>query len=403
MKKTVLALTLVLCLLCGAALADSISFSGTVEARETQPVYIPTGVTVEDVPVKAGQTVSADTVIARLKTTKVYAEEDGTIAAVFGTEGDDAETVTGRYGAVMYLEGPYTLTISTTISKAYDLPENDIVHPGEKVYLISRAHTNMKGEGFITLVDGSNYTLLVSEGEFLVGDSVAVYRESSFSLPSCLGRGNIARVSPTALTASGSIVSIAVKAGDQVKKGQLLFETVSGTFDGPDAVTSEVTAGVDGVVASLSVDKGASLSQSTVAATIYPKDALWVAAQVPEMDLKELTVGEKVKVELDWNQEMGVTYDGTVELISSLGTVGEESTTYPVYVSFTPDDQTRIGMTALVTTLEDGEEAGADAADAEEQETEEQSTEEAEAADAENRGAPDRGEGRNRDQEGGGH
>ena len=374
MKKA-LALITGLMLICGGALADSISFSGTVQASDTWPVYIPTGVTVEEVPVKEGQRVSADTVIARIKTTKVYAEEDGVIAAVFGEVGDRASTVADRYGAVMYLEGAYTLCINTTISKAYDDPNNDIVHPGEKVYLISRAYNSMKGKGMITKVDGSSYTVLVTEGSFLVGDSIRIDRSPDYALDSSIGRGNIERISPVAITGSGYIVSYAVEAGQEVKKGQLLFETVDASFDNAEAVSTEIVAGTEGIISSLNVTKGATVAASgstsaasTAAATIYPKDAVWVVADVSETDLKEISPGQKVKVELDWNQDQGVLYDGTVEMISYFGTAGEESTTYPVYVSFVPDENTRYNMTALVTTVEENEEESPGAAGADEEE-----------------------------------
>ena len=352
MKRTAMALVLAICMLGSAALAETISFSGIVEASDTAQVYAPVGGTLESVPVREGQKVTADTVIATLKTTKVYAPEDGTITAVFGQPGDQVDNVVSRYGGVMYLEGPYTLMISTSTSKAYEVKENYIVHPGETVYVVSRSHNTTKGKGVITTVDGSSYTVLVTEGEFLMGDSVNVCRNSNYSLTSSLGRGTIARVSPTAISGSGSIVSCAVQAGDKVTRGQLLFETVEGDFDGLEMTGTEIKAGVDGVISSLNVSAGNSVSKDSVLAEIFPKNAVRVSATVTETDLRDLSVGQKVKVELDWNQDLGISYEGTVEMISSLGEIGEESTTYPVYVSFTPDDNTRYSMSAVVTTLE---------------------------------------------------
>ena len=99
MKKAIAGL-MILCLMSGAALADTISFSGRVEASATTEIYTPVGGTVEELAVKAGQKVSADTVIARIRTTKVYATEDGTVTAVYGEPGDDAKTLADKYGAV---------------------------------------------------------------------------------------------------------------------------------------------------------------------------------------------------------------------------------------------------------------------------------------------------------------
>ncbi len=352
--KKMFAMILVLCLACGAALADTISFTGTVEASATTEIYAPVGGTVEAVPVKAGQNVTADTVIARIRTTKVYAAEDGTITAVFGQPGDDAEKIAEKYGAVMYLEGKDVYTVSASTNKAYEAKENYLVHSGETVYLASRNHTLNKGSGIITTIDGSSFTVQVTEGQFYVGDSFDIFRSAALTNASRVGRGTLSRVSPAAVTGTGSIVSFAVSAGDKVTRGQLLFETVEGTFDGLVMTGTEILAGVDGTVASLSVEQGGTVAKDSVVAVIYPKGSVWVAAEVTETDLAYLQVGQKVKVELDWNQDKGVSYEGRVEMISALGTVGEESTTFPVYVSFTPDDNTRFSMTALVSTV-DGE------------------------------------------------
>ena len=355
MKRFAIALVLILCL-AGTALGETFSFTGVVQASETCPVYAPIGGTVESVPVTAGQKVDAETVLAVLKTTKVYAPQAGTVTAVYGIPGDDAETVAAEYGAVMYLEGETLFTVSCSTARAYAAKENFIVHSGEKVYLVSRNHNTDKGEGVITTVADSSFTVQVTVGDFYAGDSIEVYREADLANASRIGRGNVARVSPTAVTGTGSIVSYAVKAGETVSRGQLLFETLDGAFDGLVSTGSEITAGISGTLSTLNVEAGAAVSKGTAVAVIYPENKVWVAAEVPEADLKELAVGQKVEVELDWNQDRGITYQGEIALISGLGTVGEESTTYTVYVTFTPDENTRYNMTAVVTTLEELEE-----------------------------------------------
>ncbi len=353
MKKRRTALALTFCLLWAAAGAESISFSGTVEPTATVEVYAPVGGTVEKVEVNVGEHVTADTVIARLRTMKVCAPEDGTVTAVYGEPGDSAETVGARYGGVVYLEGKNTLSISATTARAYEARENYIIHSGETVYLASRERSTNQGVGIITAVDGTSFTVLVTSGEFFIGDSVDIMRDPEYSLVSRVGRGNVDRVSPIAVTSTGSIVSCAVKAGDIVQRGQILFETVNGTFDGTAPVSTEILAGVDGVVASLQAEQGGNISKDSLVAKIYPDGAVRVTSSVSETDLKSISVGQKVQVELDWNQETGISYEGTVTMISALGEKGEDSTFYPVYVSFTPDEGTRYHMTALVSTLED--------------------------------------------------
>ena len=106
--RRIVSLLVALCLLLMPwALADSITFTGTVTASETHEVYAPIGGTVEKVLGEAGQKVKADDVIVKLSTTKVYAEESGTVTGVFGQPGDSAETVAQKYGAVVAIEGEF--------------------------------------------------------------------------------------------------------------------------------------------------------------------------------------------------------------------------------------------------------------------------------------------------------
>ncbi len=357
MKRNTIALITALCMLFGAAAADTVSFSGTVEASDTWQVYAPIGGTAEEVPVIAGENVRADTVIARVKTTRIYASQSGTVTAVYGQPGESAESVTALYGAVMYLEGETLYTVSATTEKAYDQKDNYVVHSGEQVWVVSRNHTTDSGTGIITSVTESGYTVRITSGDFYIGDTLDIFRNESGAASGRIGRGTVARVAPVAVTGTGSIVSCAVKAGDAVKQGQLLFETVNGSFDGDEKVGTEIVAGMDGVISTLNVEKGGSINENSVIAVIYPKETMRVAVNVPELDLKELRIGQKVLVELDWNQDDGVTYEGTVEMISGIGTTGSENPSFKAYVSFVPDENTRYGMSALVTTLEEEETA----------------------------------------------
>ena len=248
---------MILCLMSGAALADTISFSGRVEASATTEIYTPVGGTVEELAVKAGQKVSADTVIARIRTTKVYATEDGTVTAVYGEPGDDAKTLADKYGAVMYMEGNGIYSIYATTSKDYASKEEDAVHPGETVYVQSRSRSDSHGEALVTTVDSAGFTVLVSSGLYAVGDSCVIYRDSSTASASRIGQGTVSKIAPTAVTGTGSIVRYAVQVGENVKRGQLLFETVDGGFDGLEMTGTEIRAGIEGTIAKLNVEQAA--------------------------------------------------------------------------------------------------------------------------------------------------
>ena len=148
--------------------------------------------------------------------------------------------------------------------------------------------------------------------------------------------------------------------GDAVQRGDLLFETLDGTFDGLYMSGNEITADADGTVSQLNVQQGGTVQKGDVVAVLYPQGAMRVKAQVAEANLASIAVGDPVSIELIWNQDEEVTYPGTISGISALADStgesmdGESTVTFTVYVDFTPDENTRYGMSAVVTTL-DGE------------------------------------------------
>ena len=344
-------------LLSPAALADSITFTGTVAASQTHEVYAPIGGKVQTVSGDVGDRVSADTVLVELSTTKVYAEEDGIVTGVFGQPGDSAETVSSLYGSVVSIEGESVYSIAASTTNAYNTTATKFVHVGENVYLSCYSDGSHTGTGVITAIEGTDYTVRVTSGEFLVGETVNVYRGDSATSTKRVGRGTLSRTSPTAVTGSGSIVSIAVSAGDTVHRGDLLFETLDGSFDGLYMSGSAITAGIAGTLSQLNAQQGGTIQKDEVVAVLYPEGAMRIEASVEEANLASIHVGDPVSIELIWNQDEEVTYPGTVSGISAIadaseaqGGETESAVTYTVYIDFTPDENTRYGMSAVVTT-----------------------------------------------------
>ena len=380
LSKRILTGALACALLTPCALAETISFTGTVSAKATSEIYAPIGGTVESVNAVAGQQVRAGDVLATLATTKVYAPEDGVITGLFAQPGDSADSVSQRYGAVLYIEGASVYTISASTDNAYNTTENKFVHVGENVYLSCYSDGSHSGTGVITAIEGTSYTVEVTSGAFLIGETVSVYRGESATTAERIGRGTLGRINPTAVSASGSIVSLAVQNGDAVQKGDLLFETLEGSFDGYYMSGSQILATADGVVSQVSLTQGGRLEKGSVAAVLYPEGAMQIQAQIAEANLGLIHVGDPVEIELNWNSDAEVRYSGVISMISAIadsssGGSGEgmdssESVTYTVYIDFTPDADTRYGMTAVVSTLDEeiiGEEAVEEEAPAEEE------------------------------------
>ena len=344
MFKRILLITLAL-MLCGApALAETISFEGTVTAAYTHEVYAASSAVVESVPVSVGDKVTAGDSIAALRTTKVYAEQDGTVTAVFGQVGDSTETLAEAYGAAIYLEGVSSCSVSASTANAYDSVANKLVYVGESVYLRSRAENTRTGTGVITSVDGESYMLNVTQGTFLGGESVNIYRTADYADEQRIGRGTVERKAPIAVAGTGRIVSVAVAPGDQVQRGDLLMETLDGS--GSSRV---LTAEVSGVVASLSAVQGTALEENAVAAVIWPDDAMQIEAAVSESDLMYIQPGDAVTLAFEWNADSGETLEGTVKSISAISDAESDNTAFTAFIAFSPDDSVRYGMNVTVS------------------------------------------------------
>ena len=336
------------------AYGDSLVLDGTVINDKTVQVYAPIGGTVDQIYVSAGDSIKEGQPIAALRTTKVYATENGTVTAVFGQTGDSVDSVTSRYGAVVYLEGESTFTVSASTANAYNSTETKFVHVGETVYLQGRSSASRSGSGIITGVDGTSYTIEVDDGTFIVGDSVDVFRDSAYTTQLRIGRGTVARRNPLAVSGSGSIVSFSVKQGDSVRRGDLLFETLDGSFDGLYMSGTEIVSTTDGTLSELKITAGSSVQKGAVAAVIYPAASMRITAEVPEEDLDSLHVGDPVTIELTADEDAGTTYSGTVSMISQIASSSQnDSVTFTVYMDFEADSHVRYGMSALVSTPED--------------------------------------------------
>ena len=354
--KRVTAILFAVMMMAGAAQAETLSLNGTVEAGVTVPVYAPIGGTVENVAVEQGMHVAASDTLFTYRTEKTYASGDGTVTGVFAKAGDDAETVTEQYGADLYIEGTAMYTVSASTSKAYSSIETTMVHAGETVYVVCRTDAKRYGTGIITAIDGTSYTVLVTEGSFINGDSVSVFRDKAYTDKQRVGRGTVSRVNPTAVNGTGAIVNVAVKDGDAVKRGDLLMETLSGTFEGYEMTGTAVTAAEEGVIVSVSAEVGATVTKGDVVAQIAPISGMRVEATVSADDRQSLKAGDKVTIELEADDTK--TYEGTVRYITEMPEEEAEETSYKAVIDFTPDDDVFFGMAVVVTT---GADSAADA------------------------------------------
>lgn len=342
-----------------AASAETV-FYGQVTARDIQVISAPYGALVEDVRVCVGDVIHIGDPIATLETTKVYSQVEGTVSGVFANEGDSAEGVQERYGALVYIEPIHRFTLDCSTDKAYNSSENRYLHIGETVYLSCTKDGSHEGTGVVTAIDAeddSKYTVEVTGGAFYMGETVNVYRDSAYDTKSRIGRGTVGRTPTVAVTGEGSVLRIHVRAGDVVERGELLAETVKGTLDGLFAPDKQVVSPLNGVVASVDASNGTAVEKNGKLVTVYPADSLQIEMRITEEDLDDVYVGRPAKVEFNWSNQNKKRLDGSVSAISFINYASAEddgtnsqSAQYLAYVDLPADESetVRLGMTVAV-------------------------------------------------------
>ncbi len=357
MKKLLtLLLTLVLTFGLTASLAEtqqgSVSYSGVVTYRETMTVRAPFGGVLADSSLKAGDSVKAGEPLFTLLTTKVYAPLDGVVRGLHAQPGDAAATVAQRYGALCYVEPAGRYTVSANTANAYDSSSthnaNRYLNEGETVYLRSSDDNDRTGVGIITQTDGRTFQVEVLTSNLDPEDKVSIYRDEAFTTAKRIGSyARVQKAAAVAVTAEGSILTCAVSEGQTVHRGDLLFETVTGTVDNLAAASAQVQSPVDGVVVSVAQTSGQTVQKDATLATLYASDALCVQFDMDEGDLDTLAIGTAVRATLDALPQRDALM-GTITAISNLSK-GEGDARYTATVTLTDTANLREGMNVSVT------------------------------------------------------
>lgn len=329
--------------------AHTLSFSGTVVANHAVSILAPFGGALEDYTLRVGDKVRTGDTLFFLHTTPVYAPIDGTVGNLRAQPGDDAAFLGEQYGGLLYIVPTSIYQIAATTKNAFDNNDNRIVNIGETVYLKSINSNARTGEGFIAAVEGTSYTVEVTGGNLDIAEDVRIYRAADYGTSSRIGDGKTQRIDPIPVQAEGSILNIHVREGEEVKRGDLLAEMVSGALSARANTTSNVRASTDGVIGSILVEAGAVVEKDAVFATLLPLGSAQIAVNVLESDLHALQVGTPVTIDFVAGDIVPATV-GVVASVSSVSNTETGDAEYTVYVDFEDVNDVKFGMNVTVGT-----------------------------------------------------
>lgn len=323
--------------LSGMAIAD-----GNVAATAFQDVTAPYAGTLASFDLDSGDAVNTGDVLFRYVTQDVYATEAGTVKAVFVAPGDDAAAAMARYGAVLGIEPAVQYQVDATTSGAYNDNDNKLLHLGETLYFKTSGTNGAEGEGRVVQLTAKGYTVDVLKGDFDLDDDVTLYRRTNYTSNSNVGKGTIVRREALLVAGAGRVAEVDVREGDVVTAGQKLASFVSADA-APAQADTQVKAAAAGVVRTVAVQPGQQVWKGELLCRVDLTDALEVAADVDEVDLGALKVGDLVPVTLDMQKDTVIM--GTVTQISALGVTRQNAAYFTVHASI-PAGSAPLGASA---------------------------------------------------------
>ena len=291
-----------------AALAGPGVCDGTVTATGEVAVYATNDAVVDSIGVLTGQTVAQGDALLALRTEKVFAAEDGTVASVEFASGECAD------GTVVSIAPLSRYTIYCSVEDAYEEPDNLLLHMGQTLYAKCKTDGTHRAVARVCAIDGEYFTLEALGGELYVGEVVYLYESDSFKSSARVGIGTVVSSAASEYAACGCLTALYVEEGDTVERGQLLFEYLPGSGIAPGQ-TPALTSDADGIVTAIYAAEGQALVNASPALVIAPIDGLRVSVLLDEADAACVREGDTVGLLLPW-QEYEDAFSGTVESVS---------------------------------------------------------------------------------------
>ncbi|MBR3764877.1 MAG: HlyD family efflux transporter periplasmic adaptor subunit [Clostridia bacterium] len=321
---------------------DSPVLTGVIAATDEEKITAPYAGEVISLLFREGDAVTAGMEAATMTPNIMRAPCSGTVT-LFANQGDDAADVQLLYGALACIQPDASYRVAAAILTNNWLPQNQLVQPGETVYLRCTTDGVRSGQGVVTSVSGSSYSVLVTEGDFLLGEAVDIFRRVDGMDDNCIGTGTIARIDPVFCTGDGMVISEFVGNGDYVEAGDELYE-LAPTRDG-HFVMHETS----GVVAEVCVEEGDRVEAGDTIALVWPDEAMHVIIHVPEHLLDDYA----------WNAAVTLTFsdgrqtEGRISWVSMVPDGSEATCTWEAHIAFARDTTLRYGMRVEVRPVQE--------------------------------------------------
>lgn len=297
------------------SLTSTVSATGNVAVRDEVDVTPSTSGTVKKVYVSAGDTVSKGDTLFTLSSDSVSSQIDQAYSSVLSAKQQVAQAQSSLTSAKAQL---------TAAKKA----------ASTKTSATTSSSTGAQSSGSgVTSVSAAKQAVSAAELGVSAAKSQLSSAQSSYS-DALSAQDDLTVTAPY----SGIVWSVNVAKGDTVAGS-------SGTSS--SSSSSSGTAGGTSSQGGQSSTTGSTSSASTAAMTIAKGGKLGVKVSVNESDINSIKVGQSATVTLD--AVTGKTFTGTVDEVSSEGTVSSSVVSYSVWITLdSTTSAVKSGMTASV-------------------------------------------------------
>ena len=277
MVKRITSIAIVLLLTVSPALAEV--FAGTTVAYNTIAITSKAAGMIDKLYVQTGSAIKEGEIIASLRTTKVFATQNGTVARIHAKEDKEND------GTVLEIAPVSRYTVYCTSDEAYDSFSSNLVHCGETLYMKCTTNGTHQGQGRIYSIDNETYMVESTAGEFYVGETVYLYRDPEYAYKKLVGIGTVVSSATEAYKSEGKITTIHVSEGEYVEKGELLYEVIEGE-------SIEIVAPADGIITSCEVANGSSVTDNQIVANLVANTDICIAVQLSDDQLSQVSIGD---------------------------------------------------------------------------------------------------------------
>lgn len=374
------------------SLSQSVVSTGSLSMKNTSAVTAPMDITIDEVLVQAGDSVSTGTPLVSLDTDALLdtlsalkdelTTQDQTIATLAG-QYKETQTikspVAGRVKAVYVVAGEYLQDAMQAQGAAALLSLDGLMTASFSGVpsLSSTSAVKLTSGGIpytatIARLTDTEVTVTFSDGKVMPGDEVQLMINDA-AVATSTAQINMPYVFSS--DADGLISSVAAKVNATVNKNGTLFTLTSSspTKAYQDAVQlrEELTAKVtqaqallkdpylyaqqDGIVATVDTARGTAALANASLMSLYTGTAMQMAISVDELDIIHVAEGQTASIQMDALKEN--TYEAQVSRISQLGTASSGITNYTVTLDLLKDEQLKLGMNGTAT-IQVGEQSG---------------------------------------------